>query len=82
MDATRYGGVFTPEELMREREFEYEDDRRYDRPDETICEYCGRKIRYGQERLLVETTSDVIHRRCWTDYAEENVDELCRELEI
>lgn len=45
------------------------------------CDYCGYPILLGEEKLRVDSTGDVIHRKCWNDYAEDNTDELCTPLD-
>ena len=48
----------------------------------TICAQCGYKFVDGDEALTVKGTSDVIHKGCWMDYSEDNVDELCEETDF
>ena len=41
------------------------------------CVYCGYPILPDEERLRVLSTGDAIHRRCWNDYAEDYIGDLC-----
>lgn len=41
------------------------------------CMYCSYHILPGEEALTVNSTGDLIHARCWIDYADDNVYELC-----
>ena len=44
------------------------------------CMYCGYEIVKGEEKAIVISTGDTIHRNCWQDYAEDNFYELCHML--
>lgn len=78
MNTSNHYGVYMPrEEFYREREDLLEEDvESGDR-----CVYCGYPILRGEDKLRVEATGDIIHRKCWNDYAEDNVDELCTPLD-
>lgn len=41
------------------------------------CMYCGYEILHGESKAQVIATGDVIHKKCWQDYADENFYELC-----
>lgn len=45
------------------------------------CAYCGYDIGFGEETAKVNCTEDIIHRRCWSDYAEDNFYELCEVID-
>jgi len=44
------------------------------------CVYCGYGIIDGEKAVRVSLTGDIIHRKCWNDYAEAYADELCESL--
>lgn len=44
------------------------------------CVYCGYEILDDERCLKVNDTGDIIHRKCWNDYADDNVADLCEEL--
>ena len=48
----------------------------------TICAQCGYRFVKGDEALVVKQTQDVIHKGCWMDYGEDNMDELCEETDL
>ena len=67
-------------EILREEEFIdglycFDDSR-----DREKCMYCGYDILEGEEAVKVYSTGDIIHRKCWIDYAEDNIEELCLPL--
>ncbi|MBR5528466.1 MAG: hypothetical protein IKV97_05620 [Clostridia bacterium] len=41
------------------------------------CMYCGYEILPGECKAQVNATGDVIHKKCWQDYADDNFYELC-----
>ena len=44
------------------------------------CMYCGYDIERGEEKVMVDANGDILHRRCWQEYAEDNFYELCHML--
>ena len=76
MNGTLYGEYDTSEEFYRE-ESSFCDEDTCEK-----CDYCGYPILRGEEKLRVDSTGDIIHRKCWNDYAEDNTDELCTPLDL
>ena len=95
MNARLYDEYYTPEELYRRRADDmpfdgFRDDAvsdceraEYGESTESTeyCDYCGYPIVRGEEKLRVDSTGDIIHRKCWSDYAEDNTDSLCTPLD-
>ncbi len=47
----------------------------------TVCAQCGYRFVSGDEALVVKQTGDMIHRDCYMDYNEDNMNELCESIE-
>ncbi len=45
------------------------------------CMYCGYHILPGEEAVTVNYTGDLIHKKCWNDYADDNISELCSDTQ-
>ncbi len=43
------------------------------------CMYCGFEIFDTDDVLKVIPTGDIIHKKCWIDYAEDNIYDICEE---
>ncbi len=43
----------------------------------TICAQCGYRFHRCDDVVRVKQTGDVIHRGCFTDYAEDSIGEMC-----
>ena len=48
----------------------------------TLCAQCGYRFVRGDEGYRVRETGDVIHRDCLMDYIDDNVNELCDEIDF
>lgn len=48
----------------------------------TVCAQCGYRFVRSDEILRVNQTGDLIHKDCWTDYCDDNVEELTYEMEF
>ncbi len=48
----------------------------------TICAQCGYRFIRGDIILRVHQTGDMIHKDCFMDYADDNVEEMCDEFEM
>ena len=48
----------------------------------TVCAQCGYGFARGDSILRINLTQDCIHRDCFPDYFDENMEEFCDELEI
>lgn len=46
----------------------------------TVCAQCGYRFYEGDDVVSVKQTGDVVHRECFTDYAEDSINELCDTL--
>ncbi len=46
----------------------------------TVCAQCGYRFSKYDEAIRIKSTDDVIHRDCWIDYSDENVNELCEQV--
>lgn len=47
-----------------------------------LCAQCGYRFALGDDGFRVKQTGDIIHRDCFMDYMDDNVNELCDELEF
>ena len=45
-----------------------------------ICAQCGYRFTKADEAVKVKSTGDVIHRGCFIDYADDNIDEMTSEV--
>lgn len=88
MNGRFYDAYFTPEERYGctvDSESARFDETENGVPDDSAyrayCAYCGFPILRGDEKLRVDATGDRIHRKCWSEYAEDNIDALCTALE-
>ncbi len=48
----------------------------------TVCAWCGYRFERGDEALRVKDTGDIIHKDCWMEYSDDNVQELTSEIEF
>ena len=48
----------------------------------TVCAQCGYGFVKGDEALRIKETGDIIHRECYMDYTDDNIDELSEPLEF
>ena len=48
----------------------------------TACAQCGYRLISGDSVLRIHETGDVIHRDCWMDYFEENMDSFALEMDF
>ena len=57
---------------------EYNDYRRHT----TLCAQCGYAFAKGDEAYYVKATGDLIHRDCFMDYTDDNIDEFTDTIEF
>ena len=48
----------------------------------TACAQCGYRLIKGDSVLRVNETGDVIHRDCWIDYFDENMEEFAMNMDF
>ena len=48
----------------------------------TACAQCGYRLIVGDSALHVHETGDVIHKDCWMDYFEENMDNFAVSMDF
>ena len=47
-----------------------------------VCAQCGYRFVKGDEAYVVKPTEDIIHKDCFLDYAEDNMNDLCECVEF
>lgn len=45
------------------------------------CDHCGFAIDSAKKAVVIANTRDIIHRDCWTEYAEEHMFDLTQPAE-
>ena len=48
----------------------------------TVCAQCGYRFVKGDEAVMVKDTGDVIHKGCWFDYTDDNMQEMTQEIDF
>lgn len=48
----------------------------------TVCAQCGYRFIRGEEALWIKETGDVVHKDCFYDYAEDNIEQFTKEIEF
>lgn len=42
----------------------------------TVCAQCGYRFAKYDDAIRVNCTGDVIHKDCWMEYSDDNIDQL------
>ena len=48
----------------------------------TVCAQCGYRFVKGDGVLRINQTGDCVHKDCFPDYIDENMEEFCEEFEM
>lgn len=46
----------------------------------TVCAHCGYRFVSGERALWIKQTGDVVHRDCFSDYTEDNIEDFTQEV--
>lgn len=48
----------------------------------TVCAQCGYRFTAGDDALWIRETGDVVHRDCFADYTQDNIEEFTEVIDF